>query len=66
MLSSLGALGGQIPPTILIGAQVRDVGDHIGLSGEVEAAVPTAMAAIQTLVSQLMGSDSLRSSAEVT
>jgi hydrogenase maturation protease len=66
MLSSLGALGGQIPPTVLIGAQVRDVGDHIGLSCEVEAAVPTAMAAIQTLVSQLMGSDSLRSGAEVT
>jgi hydrogenase maturation protease len=66
MLSSLGALGGQIPPTVLIGAQVRDVGNHIGLSPEIEAAVPAAMAAIQSLLARLPGSASLRSSAEVT
>jgi hydrogenase maturation protease len=66
MLSSIGALGGQIPPTVLIGAQVRDVGDHIGLSCEMQAAVPAAIDAIQSLLAQLMGSARLASSAEVT
>lgn len=66
MLSSLSALGGQIPPTVLIGVQVRDVGDHVGLSCDVEAAVPAAIDAIQSLIARLSGLAILRSSAEVT
>jgi len=66
MLSSLGALGGQIPPTILIGAQVRDVEDRIGMSPEVEAAVPAAVDAIQSLLAQLLRLAALPSGAEVS
>jgi hydrogenase maturation protease len=66
MLSSLRALGGQIPPTVLIGAQVRNVDDHVGLSAEMEAAVPIAIDAIQSLLERLMVSASLGASAEVT
>lgn len=66
MLSSLGALGGQIPPTILFGAQVRDLEDHIGLSPEVDAAVPAAVDAIQSLLARLLGMAALPSGAAVT
>jgi hydrogenase maturation protease len=50
MLSSLEALGGRLPPTVLVGAHVSDVGDQIGLSPAVQAAVPAAVSAIQTLL----------------
>jgi len=50
MLSSLAQLGGRLPPTILVGAQVRTTGDRIGLSAEVGRAVPAAVDAIQTLL----------------
>lgn len=50
VLSSLGALGGRLPPTVLVGAQVADVGDLIGLGDLVEAAVPAAVDAIRALL----------------
>jgi hydrogenase maturation protease len=53
VLSSLEALGGRLPPTVLVGAQVSNVSDGIGLSAEVEAAVPAALHAIQSLLGGL-------------
>jgi hydrogenase maturation protease len=50
VLSSLETLGGRLPPTVLVGAQVADVGDRIGLSTEMESAVPEAVDAIQALL----------------
>jgi hydrogenase maturation protease len=50
VLSTLRALGGQLPPTVVLGAQVRDTSDRIGLSPEVEEAVPPAVDAIQALL----------------
>jgi hydrogenase maturation protease len=50
MLSSLEALGGQLPRTVLVGAQVADTGDQIGLSPQVQDAIPGAVGAIQTLL----------------
>jgi hydrogenase maturation protease len=50
VLSSLAALGGRLPPTVLVGVQVRDVGERIGLSAEVESAVPAAVDAIRSLL----------------
>jgi hydrogenase maturation protease len=50
VLSSLEALGGRLPPTVLVGAQVADLGDRIGLSAEMESAVPEAVDAIQALL----------------
>lgn len=50
VLSSLGALGGWLPPTVLVGAQVADTCDLIGLGEPLEAAVPAAVDAIRTLL----------------
>ena len=50
VLSSLGALGGRPPPTVLVGAQVADTGDRIGLGAQVAAAVPAGVDAIQALL----------------
>lgn len=50
VLASLGALGGQLPPTVLVGAQVSDLSERIGLSVEVEAMVPEAVQAIHAVL----------------
>jgi hydrogenase maturation protease len=50
VLSSLETLGGRLPPTVLVGAQVSDTRDRIGLSAEMEKAVPQAVDAIQALL----------------
>lgn len=50
MLSSLESLGGRLPPTLLVGAQVADIGDRIGLSPAVQDAVPAAVGVIQALL----------------
>ena len=43
VLASLSDLGGTLPPTYVVGCRPADLGDKIGLSDEVEAAVPEAM-----------------------
>ncbi|MEO6020356.1 MAG: hydrogenase maturation protease [Knoellia sp.] len=43
VLASLSDLGGSLPPTYVVGCRPADLGDGIGLSDEVEAAVPEAM-----------------------
>lgn len=43
VLASLTDLGGTLPPTYVVGCRPADLGDLIGLSVEVEAAVPEAM-----------------------
>jgi hydrogenase maturation protease len=50
VLSALGALGGRLPPTTLVGAQVADVQERIGLSPVVAAAVPAAVETVRALV----------------
>jgi hydrogenase maturation protease len=50
VLSALGALGGRLPPTTLVGAQVADVRERIGLSPVVAAAVPAAVETVRALV----------------
>ena len=52
VLASLGTLGGRLPPrTHVVGCEPRDVGEGIGLSPEVAAAVDTALSAIRVLIS---------------
>jgi hydrogenase maturation protease len=52
VLAGLGALGGRLPArTHVVGCEPRDVGEGIGLSPEVEAAVDTAVSAIRVLIS---------------
>lgn len=62
VLGGLGSLGGELPPTHLIGCVPADVGDGIGLSAPVAAAVEVAAAAVITLVGRLVDdpADSLR------
>jgi len=50
VLSALGALGGRLPPTTLVGAQVADVQERIGLSPVVAAALPGAVEAVRALL----------------
>ncbi|MGW4769517.1 hydrogenase maturation protease [Nocardia sp. NPDC004278] len=48
------ALGGTVPPTIVVGCQVESVAEGIGLTASVEAAVPHAITAIDTVVADLL------------
>jgi hydrogenase maturation protease len=50
VFASLAALGGHPPHTVVIGCEVADVAEGIGLSGPVAAAVPVAVRTIQTVL----------------
>lgn len=52
VFASLAALGGRPPRTLVIGCEVADVAEGIGLSGPVAAAVPDAVWAVATLVAE--------------
>jgi hydrogenase maturation protease len=54
VLSSLRLLGGELPHTIVVGCQVRDVGEGIGLSEPVAAAVETAVGTVRGLLDSLL------------
>jgi hydrogenase maturation protease len=53
VFASLRALGGAAPPTIVGGCEDADVGDGIGLSDPVRAAVPDAVTAVEAAVAML-------------
>ncbi len=50
VLASLDSLGGALPPTYVVGCQPADIGEGIGLSEPVAAAITAAMAAVHDLV----------------
>jgi hydrogenase maturation protease len=52
VLASLGRLGGQLPPTYVVGCEPADVAEGIGLSPAVGAAVEPAMALVHDLLSE--------------
>lgn len=53
VLASLAALGGQLPPrTVLVGCQVTDVDERIGLTPPVDAAVDEAVGTVQALLTR--------------
>lgn len=52
VFASLAALGGHPPRTLVIGCEVADVAEGIGLSGPVAAAVPDAVWAVATVVAE--------------
>ena len=54
MFASLNALGGTPPYTIVIGCEVANVDEGIGLSGAVANAVPEAVRAIEDVLSDLL------------
>jgi hydrogenase maturation protease len=54
VLSTLTALGGRLPPgTLLVGCQVADLGEGMGLTAPVAAAVDVAVRAVQMLCRRL-------------
>jgi hydrogenase maturation protease len=54
VLATLAALGGHLPPrTLLVGCQVAETGDGMGLTPPVEAAVDQAVRAVCSLVAGL-------------
>ncbi|WP_328477991.1 hydrogenase maturation protease [Actinoplanes sp. NBC_00393] len=56
VLGAVERLGGTVPPTYVVGCRVADVGERIGLSPAVAAAVPEAVAAVHALLAHLAAS----------
>ena len=55
VLASLGALGGSLPPTFVVGCQPADVGEGIGLSPAVAAAVHQAVDLVYAVLAEHLG-----------
>jgi hydrogenase maturation protease len=53
VFASLRALGGTAPRTIVVGCEVADITDRMGLSEPVEAAVPEAVRAVESTIAML-------------
>ncbi len=51
VLASLGSMGGEMPPTYVVGCQPADLSEGIGLSEAVAAAVDEAVALVDALIS---------------
>ncbi|MEU4340547.1 hydrogenase maturation protease [Nocardia sp. NPDC023852] len=54
VFAGVRALGGVLPPTVVVGCQVASVDDRIGLSEPVAAAVDDAVAAVGRVLADLM------------
>lgn len=54
VLASLGSLGGELPPTYVVGCAPADVSEGIGLSEPVAAAVEEATTVVANLVAGLI------------
>ncbi len=59
VFASLNALGGTPPPTVVIGCEVADIDENMGLSDVVAAAVPAAVEAVENVVSELLARTSV-------
>jgi len=59
VFASLNALGGTPPPTVVIGCEVSDIDENMGLSDVVAAAVPAAVEAVKNVVSELLARTSV-------
>jgi len=55
VLASLGALGGSLPATYVVGCQPGDVGEGIGLSPAVAAAVDRAIDLVYVVLAEHLG-----------
>jgi hydrogenase maturation protease len=52
VLASLSSLGGELPPTYVVGCQPADVSEGIGLSTPVAAAIEEAVATVRNVISE--------------
>lgn len=55
VLASLGQLGGALPPTYVVGCQPADVGEGMGLTPAVAAAVDGAIDLVREVLSDQLG-----------
>jgi hydrogenase maturation protease len=55
VLASIGKLGGSLPPTYVVGCQPADVGEGIGLSPTVAAAVEPAVGLVLEVLADQLG-----------
>jgi hydrogenase maturation protease len=55
VLASLGALGGRLPRTFVVGCEPGDVGEGIGMTPAVAGAVDRALAAVRALLAGELG-----------
>ncbi|MUL48165.1 hydrogenase maturation protease [Mycobacterium sp. CBMA293] len=60
VFASLNALGGTAPYTVVVGCEVTDVEERMGLSDAVAAAVPTATRAVENVVAELISRTPVR------
>jgi hydrogenase maturation protease len=60
VFASLNALGGTPPYTIVIGCEIANTDEGIGLSDAVASAVPEAVRAIEDVLSDLLARTSVR------
>jgi hydrogenase maturation protease len=54
VFASLNALGGTPPYTVVVGCEVENVEEGIGLSDAVAAAIPDAVRSVESVVAQLL------------
>ena len=66
VLGSLQALGGTLPPTYVVGCQPASVDEGIGLSPQVEAAVPVAADAVRRVIDDHVLADAQPRGEELT
>ncbi len=57
VLGSLRALGGELPPTFVVGCRPASVEEGIGLSPQVQAAVPVAAEAVRRVIDEHVPAD---------
>jgi hydrogenase maturation protease len=57
VFASLNALGGSPPHTVVVGCEVDNVEEGMGLSELVAGAVPAAVGAVEDVVTQLLARD---------
>jgi hydrogenase maturation protease len=57
VFATLRALGGTPPRTIVVGCEVADVAERMGLSEPVQAAIPEAVRAVESAVAMLRADD---------
>lgn len=60
VFASLNALGGQAPYTVVVGCEVADVEDRMGLSDVAATAVPAAARAVEDVVAELLSRTPVR------
>ncbi|MCW2558984.1 MAG: hydrogenase maturation protease [Mycobacterium sp.] len=58
VFASLNALGGSPPHTVVVGCEIDNVDEGMGLSERVADAVPAAVGAIEDVVTRLLARDS--------